>query len=332
MRVFVIGGAGYVGSHFVRYARANGAECAVFDNFSRGHRAAVPKGLDVFEGDLLDTTVLSAALSQFRPDAILHYAAYALVGESVAEPTLYYENNVQGVVSMLKAMEVAQTFVPLVFSSSCAVFGTPQKQPMAEHDPKAPQSPYGRSKLMAEEIIADAARAKNFCALALRYFNACGADASGEIGEDHEPESHLIPNAIKASLTGKQMHVFGNDFPTPDGTCVRDYIHVTDLAEAHLMACRKLMQPAWKEPFTAIHLGTGQGYSNLEVLKTVGAVLGKPVLFSFAERRAGDPAQLVADNKLARSLLEFVPSRSGLHNIIQTAANWHSRHPNGYAK
>lgn len=330
MKFFVIGGAGYVGSHFVRFAERNHHTCIVYDNLCRGHRAALSSTTELIEGDILDTKTLAEALKRCQPDAILHYAAYALVGESVAEPTKYYINNVQGVISMLDAMEVAHCLRPLVFSSSCAVFGTPKNLPMAEEDPKNPQSPYGRSKLIAEEIIADVAVAKCFPAVALRYFNACGADEEGGIGEDHQPESHLIPNAIKASLTGQTMKVFGNAFDTPDGTCVRDYIHVTDLAEAHLLACEKMHSEEWQTRFTAIHLGTGRGYSNLEVINQIGLVTGRPVAYEFADQRPGDPPALYADNQLAKKVLGFTPRRSALENIIDTAVNWHKNFPNGY--
>ncbi len=332
MRYLVIGGAGYIGSHFVREALRQGHECHVYDNFCRGHRASVPTDVKVIEADLLDEKVLRSTLSQ-KPayDAVFHFAAFALVGESVAQPDIYYKNNTEGVRLLLDALRDLSRETVLVFSSSCAVFGVPERLPIAEGDRKQPMSPYGRSKLVAEWMMEDYATAYGLKGLALRYFNACGADASGKIGEDHEPESHLIPNVLRQSLSGKQLTIFGSDFPTKDGTCVRDYIHVTDLADAHIKAASYLVKqkPAF---FDAIHLGTGNGYSNLEIVAAAGKVLGRELPYALGDRRAGDPPALYADNRKARELLGFETKYSDLSTIMASALRWHENYPNGYPK
>ena len=329
MKFFVIGGAGYIGSHFVAEAMAQGHSCLVFDNLSTGHRAAVPADVPLVEASILDIPTLSKALRDFKPDTILHYAALALVGESVAHPDLYYQNNVQGVANILNAMVALQLKSNLIFSSSCAVFGNPAKVPVAEEDRKAPISPYGRSKLMAEFMIEDYARAFGFKAMALRYFNACGGHEEGEIGEDHKPETHLIPNIIKSALTRQTLKVFGNTYPTKDGTCVRDYIHVTDLAIAHIMAALHLVTPK-AEPFTAIHLGTGMGYTNIEIINEVERVMGTKIAYEITAPREGDATALYADNRKAKEVLGFATRHSHLGNIVRTALDWHTSHPSGY--
>ncbi|MCX6131299.1 MAG: UDP-glucose 4-epimerase GalE [Proteobacteria bacterium] len=329
MQFLVIGGAGYIGSHFIAEARRQGHSCVVYDNLSRGHRASIPDGVKLIEADILDGKKLQETLSSDSFDGIFHFAALALVGESVSDPDLYYENNGEGVRQLLNAMRAVQSQAGLVFSSSCAVFGTPQHLPMREADPKLPISPYGRSKLMAEWMIEDACRAYGLKAIALRYFNACGADPVAKIGEDHQPETHLIPNVLRSALTGQSLEIFGNDFPTQDGTCVRDYIHVTDLADAHIKAAKFLTKAA-PCTYDAIHLGTGQGYSNLQVLQTVEKVLGRKLVYKIAARRAGDPAELYADSSKAKELLGFETRYSDLTTIIQSALAWHKACPKGY--
>lgn len=326
MKFLVIGGAGYIGSHFLAEAVAGGHDCLVYDNLSTGFKESIPKSVRFIRGDILDQTTLEATIKSFEPDAIFHYAALCLVGESVIHPDLYYKNNVNGVMTLLDAMVKTKTLCNLIFSSSCAVFGIPTKLPLAEDAPKNPISPYGRSKLMAECIIEDYARAYNFKAIALRYFNACGAHESSLIGEAHNPESHLIPNIIKSYLNGKKFVLYGNNFPTPDGTCIRDYIHVTDLAISHLKAVDYLKNRADK-PFTAIHLGTGKGYSNLEILDNVSRIIGKELDPIVVDPRKGDPAELYADNEIATNLLDFKPQHSSLSNIIATALRWHQNQP-----
>ncbi len=330
MRFLVIGGAGYIGSHFVREALRQGHSCDIYDNLSRGHRQSIPEGVRLIEADLLDQERLQAAFAE-QPsyDAVFHFAAFALVGESVAQPDLYYRNNTEGVRVLLDVLRDRAPETVLVFSSTCAVFGEPEKLPIAEGDRKQPISPYGRSKLMAEWMMEDYARAYGLKTLALRYFNACGADASGDIGEDHEPETHLIPNVLRLSLAGKPLTIFGRDFTTKDGTCVRDYIHVTDLADAHIRAANYLIA-APKGTFDAIHLGTGEGYSNLDIVKAAGDVLGRSLPYTFGERRAGDPPGLYADNRKAKSLLGFQTRYSDLSTILKSALAWHKHRPDGY--
>jgi len=329
MKFFVIGGAGYIGSHFVRVATDSGHDCVVYDNFCLGHRAALQPETTLIVGDLLASKDLSAALAAEAPDAVFHFAAFALVSESVIDPKRYYENNVEGVRTLLNVMKKLCPTTPLIFSSTCAVFGVPSRLPIAEDDPKAPFSPYGRSKLMAEYLIEDYVHAYQMKGMSLRYFNACGAHPSGEIGEDHQPETHLLPNIIKAAMSGGELQIFGSNFPTPDGTCLRDYIHVMDLAESHLEAAMYLLEkPAGT--YDAIHLGTGQGYSNLEILRTVEEVLGQKLLFRFTKARAGDPPALFASTDKAKRLLGFTPKYSDLTSIISSALRWHQKNPLGY--
>lgn len=329
MRYFVIGGAGYIGSHFIRIASEQSHDVMAYDNLSRGHRRAVPEQIPFVHADILDQARLTEELEKFKPDAVLHFAALALVGESVANPDMYFRNNVQGVYSLLEAMRNAVPEASLVFSSSCAVFGVPQKLPICEDDEKKPVSPYGRSKLIAEFLIEDYCQAYGLRAMALRYFNACGAHSSGTLGEDHEPETHLIPNIIKAARAGKEVTIFGNDFPTRDGTCVRDYIHVEDLVEAHLLAAGWLSRRE-KGAFTPVHLGTGNGLSNLEICRATGEVMGQEIGVTFGPRRPGDPPELYADNTRAKELLGFTPQVSGPEHILSTALKWHQNFPDGY--
>jgi UDP-glucose 4-epimerase len=329
MRFLVIGGAGYIGSHFVREATRQGHECTVYDNLERGFRESLDPRLPFIKADLLDAKTLESTLEKGRFDAIYHFAAFALVGESVSQPELYYENNVEGVRVLMEAMRKLKSQAALIFSSSCAVFGTPQNLPISEEDPKKPQSPYGKSKLIDEWMIEDYCLAHGIRGMALRYFNACGADKDGGIGEAHDPETHLIPNVIKAALAKQTVTIFGDDFNTPDGTCVRDYIHVTDLADAHIKAATYLC--AQKGPlYDAIHLGTGNGYSNLEILKAAEKVMGIKIDHKIGPRRAGDPAGLYADNRKAKKILGFTTRYSDLETILKTALAWHQEAPHGY--
>lgn len=331
MRFLVIGGAGYIGSHFVLEAKRQGHECTVYDNLSRGHRNSVPADVSLLKASILDEALLTETLKSQAFDAIFHFAAYALVGESVTNPELYYENNVEGVRVLMEAMRKLHYPASLVFSSSCAVFGTPSKLPISEGDLKNPQSPYGRSKLINEYLIEDYCRAHGIRGMALRYFNACGADPDGQIGEDHQPESHLIPNILKAAIEGTHLTINGGDFPTRDGTCIRDYIHVTDLADAHIKAASYL-QEAKPGTYEAIHLGTGNGYSNFEILNTASQLLNRPIPYTIGPRRPGDPAELYADNTKAVELLGFRTRYSDLETIMRTAIAWHQKHPSGYSE
>lgn len=323
MRLMVIGGAGYVGSHFVFEALRAGHEVCVYDNLSRGHRAAIPSQANFVHGDIRDISALGKAISLFEPEAILHYAAYALVGESVSSPELYYGNNIEGTRSLVEALvglyrsEPAKSPV-LVFSSTCAIFGSPDSLPVHEEVVKNPESPYGFTKLACENLLRDACKAYGIKAMALRYFNACGADRSGLIGELHEPETHLIPNVLRSLQAEKTLSLFGNDYPTKDGSCIRDYVHVTDLAISHLAACQYLVK-ADAGVFETINLGTGNGYSNLEIMKMAGDIVGKKLKFEASPRRPGDAVALYADNAKAKSLLGFQTEHSSIENILRTA-------------
>ncbi|SMF34017.1 UDP-glucose 4-epimerase GalE [Pseudobacteriovorax antillogorgiicola] len=329
MKFLVIGGAGYIGSHFIYEAIEQGYQCIALDNLSEGHRQALHPDCDFVEGDLLDLQLLKKVIVDVNPDAVFHFAAYALVGESVSDPSKYYRNNVEGVRTLLEAMREQCPQTPLVFSSTCAVFGVPESLPMKENDPKKPISPYGRSKLMAEYLIEDYANAYGIKGMALRYFNACGAHESARIGEAHRCETHLIPNVIKSTLGGKPLVIFGDVFDTPDGTCVRDYIHVKDLAIAHIKAAEILIKKP-KGFYDVYQLGTGQGYSNLEIVKTIEKVVGRPVEFSYGDPRPGDPPALYTAVEKAREGLGFEAQYSSLDYIIRTAIAWHEAHPDGF--
>ncbi|MDD8022540.1 MAG: UDP-glucose 4-epimerase GalE [Paracoccaceae bacterium] len=317
-RILVTGGAGYIGAHCCKSLARAGIAPVTFDNLSRGHRDVVKWGpLEV--GDLRDRGAVVRALIRHRIEAVIHFAALAYVGESMVRPTLYYDNNLDGMVSLLGAMaHVGVT--QIVFSSSCATYGVPQSLPIDETTPQNPINPYGRTKLFCEWMLRDAAEAGDLRYVALRYFNAAGADPEGEIGERHTPETHLIPLALMAAYgTGPALRVFGTDYPTPDGTCIRDYIHVADLAQAHLRALRYLAEGGEN---LAANLGTGQGASVLEVIAAVERVTGRKVPVSFEARRPGDPAELVADPGLASVRLGFRAHHRDLDRMVADAAPW----------
>jgi UDP-glucose-4-epimerase GalE len=321
--ILVTGGAGYIGSHCCRALVAAGHHPVVFDNFSTGHRNFVTGSLVV--GDLLDKAALGRAFAQHDIVAVMHFAASSLVGESVIDPQKYYRNNVVGTLSLLEAMREAACH-RLVFSSTGAVYGNAGSKGLPENYPCAPINPYGASKWMVERILADYRSAYGLGSFCLRYFNACGADRSGSIGELRDNETHLIPRAMMA-LQGHigDFAVFGDDYDTPDGTAIRDYIHVTDLAAAHLEALKRLMQGHSGGTF---NLGTGAGYSVREVLGAIAAETGRAVPHVVKPRRSGDPAYLVADPTAARETLKFHPEHSDLRTIIRTAWAWHRRaHP-----
>jgi UDP-glucose-4-epimerase GalE len=315
MVVLVIGGAGYIGSHAARALRLAGHEVIIFDNLSTGYEF-LAAGFELVKGDVLDTSVLLPALR--RADAIMHFAAHAYVGESVTNPRKYFRNNVEGGLSLLNtALEAGVK--KIIFSSTCAVYGEPAKVPIEENTLRNPVNPYGVSKMFFEQALEAYDRAYGFRYAALRYFNAAGADESGEIGELHEPETHLIPLALRAAAgLGPELNVFGSDYPTPDGTCVRDYIHVNDLAGAHVKALEHLA--AGKESF-AVNVGTGSGYSVQQVISAVEEVTGKRVPHKIGPRRAGDPPALVANPAKAQSLLQWKATR-GLRECVATAWNW----------
>jgi UDP-arabinose 4-epimerase len=316
--VLVIGGAGYIGSHCARALRRAGHEVIIFDNLSTGYES-LAAGFEFIKGDILDSTALSKVLK--RADAIMHFAAHAYVGESVTNPRKYFHNNVEGGLVLLNAA-VEAGVKKIIFSSTCAVYGVPDKIPIPENIPRQPVNPYGVSKLFFEQALEAYDRAYGVRFASLRYFNAAGADDSGEIGELHDPETHLIPLAMSAAAgTGPELQVFGSDYPTPDGTCVRDYIHVNDLASAHLKALEYLA--AGKDSF-AVNVGTGIGASVQEVIAAVEKVTGKRVPRRVVPRRAGDPPALVADPTRAQTLLHWKAGR-GLQNIVATAWKWMQR-------
>ena len=315
MVVLVVGGAGYIGSHAARALKNAGHEVIVFDNLSTGYEF-LAAGFELVKGDVLDAVALSSVLP--RVDAIMHFAAYAYVGESVTNPKKYFHNNVEGGLSLLNAALDAGV-KKIIFSSTCAVYGDPVKVPIEENTPRQPVNPYGVSKLFFEQALEAYDRAYGLRYASLRYFNAAGADDSGDFGELHEPEPHLIPLALRAAAgTGPELQVFGSDYPTPDGTCIRDYIHVNDLASAHVKALEHLA--AGKESF-AVNVGTGTGASVREVISTVEEVTGKSVPHKIVPRRPGDPPKLVANPARAQALLQWKAVR-GLRDVVSTAWHW----------
>lgn len=319
MKILVSGGAGYIGSHTAMHLSQEGHQVVVLDNLSRGHRWAVKWG-ELEQVDLLDLEGVSAAMNRHRPDAVLHFAAFALVGESVAKPELYYRNNFVGSLNLLQAM-VASEVKRLVFSSTCAVYGPPVTALLSEEHQKRPVNPYGHSKLMVEQAIADFSVAHDLKACNLRYFNAAGCDPDGQTGEVHDPETHLIPCIFNAIAENRPVKIFGSDYDTPDGTCVRDYVHVLDLAAAHRLALERLSD--LKHP--AFNLGTGRGYSVREVIQSVERVTGATVQIEEDARRPGDPPALVADAGLARAALGWEPRWTELDGIVESAWRWHRR-------
>ena len=323
--VLVTGGAGYIGSHACKALAAAGYVPVTFDNLVYGHRSAVRWGPFV-HGDILDRAALDAALRAWQPVAVMHFAAFAYVGESVTNPGKYYRNNVVGSLTLLEAIRDAGVG-RLVFSSTCATYGVPQAVPIAEDHSQNPINPYGASKLMVERLLRDFDAAHGLRSISLRYFNAAGADPDGETGEDHEPETHLIPLVLDAAA-GKRpdVTVFGRDHPTPDGTCIRDYIHVADLARAHVMALQGLERGATT---TAYNLGNGTGYSVHEVIETAGIVTGRPIPVRFGPRRAGDPPELVGDASRIRAELGWAPRHADLADIVGTAWRWHQAQRSG---
>lgn len=316
--VLVVGGAGYIGSHMVKYLVESGHRVTVLDNLSSGHRDAV-QGAHLIEGDLADTALLEDLFTVYTFDTVMHFASYIQVGESVKKPDIYYQNNVGNTLNLLDAM-VRHAVKRLVFSSTAAIFGEPEAIPINEHHPKRPLNPYGRSKWMMEQILADYDHAYGLKSACLRYFNAAGADPSGLLGERHDPETHLIPIALEVALgKRKQLSVFGTDYATPDGTCIRDYIHVNDLCQAHQLAMEYLH---CQQQSIAVNLGNGQGFSVQEVINTVQQVTGLTLNVEYGERRDGDPAQLIADSQLARDLLGWKPVYPALVDIVTHAWRW----------
>jgi len=326
--ILVTGGCGYIGSHTVRELQRQGYGVVVFDNLVKGHRAAV-SGAPVIVGDLLDPEAIQAVFRAY-PDiaGVIHFAAYIEVGESMEQPGKYFRNNIQGCVNLLEAM-VAAGVRYLVFSSTCAVYGTPERLPVSEEEPYKPESVYGASKRMAEEVMEWYDRTKGIRFTPLRYFNAAGASFDGGIGDAYKPASRLIPRLMEYLLGQREVFfINGADYPTPDGTCIRDYIHVDDLATAHIAALEYLWAGGESMAF---NLGTGCGVSNMEVVNMVRAVVGRDFEVKIGPRRPGDATQIWADNTRARRVLGWEP-RYGLREIIETDWRWHSTHPHGYAE
>jgi UDP-glucose-4-epimerase GalE len=333
--VVVTGGAGYVGSHAVKALAEAGDDVVVFDDLSAGHAEAVDRIARAFprrtvslvQGTVLDRGALGRLFATTGASAVMHFAARLLVGESVREPMGYYRANVTGTMTVLEAMAEAG-IRRFVFSSTAATFGEPQASPITEDHPQRPVNPYGETKLAIERALPHVAHATGLRWIVLRYFNAAGADPAGLLGEDHHPEEHLIPLALAAVAGGRPLTVFGEDYPTPDGTCIRDYVHVSDLASAHVAALRALEADA---PSAAYNLGNGAGMSVRQVLQAIERVTGRPVPHHVGARRAGDPARLVASSERARSELGWAPQLDRLETIVETAWRWHARHPGGYA-
>lgn len=326
MKILVTGGAGYIGSHVVRALQQTEHEIIVLDNLSKGHRAAV-KGVTFVEADLADRARLAEIFAQEGVEGVIHLAASSLVGESMTKPAAYYANNVLNGFNLLEVMREHGTRF-IVFSSTAAVYGEPEGLPIDETHPTQPTNTYGRTKLHFEGMLADYERAYGLKYISLRYFNAAGADPSGEIGEDHDPESHLIPIVLKQALgETSPLAIFGTDYDTPDGTCIRDYIHVNDLASAHLLAIEALRTGGKSAIY---NLGNNQGYSVREVIETASRVVGNPIVACEKERRPGDPAVLVASSERLKAELGWKPQFPELEQIIATAWNWHKNHPQGY--
>ena len=329
MRLLVLGGAGYIGSHTAVELLESGHEVVIVDSLVTGYEAAVPKGASFYQGDIRDYDFLNDLFKKESIDAVIHFAAFSLVGESVTDPLKYYENNLYGTKVLLKAM-IDNGVNKIVFSSTAATYGEPENIPILESDRTCPTNPYGETKLAMEKMMKWSANAYGLKYVSLRYFNACGAHKSAKIGEAHNPESHLIPLVLQVP-NGKResVSIYGTDYDTPDGTCIRDYIHVTDLAKAHILAVEYLMKGGESNVF---NLGNGVGYSVREVIETARKVTGHPIPAVEIPRRAGDPARLVASGEKAREILGWKPEITELEDIIRSAWAWHSSHPNGYDK
>jgi len=323
--ILVTGGAGYIGSHAAKALRRAGYRTVIYDNLSAGHREAA-LGAPLVEGDIADVTAVRRAIRESGASAVMHFAAWLAVSDSVRDPVGYYRNNVMGTLATLEAM-AAEGCTRFVFSSTCAVYGEPVETPISETHPTAPINAYGQTKLTIEQTLPHFERAYGIRSIRLRYFNAAGADPEGELGEDHAPEIHVIPRAIEAATGGAPIDVFGQDYPTPDGTCLRDYIHVTDLADAHVRALGRLEQGGASATY---NVGTEQPSSVLEVIAAVERVIGRPVARRSADRRPGDPAVLYAAAGRIRNELGWTPQRAALDTIIGDAWRWHGSRPHGF--
>ena len=320
-RILIVGGAGYIGSHAAKAVRQAGMEPVVLDDLTSGHAHAVRWG-PLVKADIRNAEAVRTALREYRPESVMQFAARIEVGEGEKNPSHFYDNNVAGTLNLVNVM-LEEGVKNLVFSSTCAIYGDPERLPLTEDLPKKPVSVYGRTKLMCEEMLEDISRAHGLNFAALRYFNAAGADPDGEIGEEHEPESHLIPNALKAAVgLGGPMKLFGADYPTPDGTCIRDFVHVTDLAEAHILAANRLATGAHS---LQLNLGSGQRTTVLEVLKAVERATGRPVPVTMCPRRPGDAIALYSDTANVTRELGWVPKHSDIDTVVSTAWTFHRR-------
>ncbi len=329
MAILVLGGAGYIGSHTVYELIDAGRDVVVVDNLETGYRKAVHSAAAFYEGDIRNRDFIDSVFEQEQIEGVIHFAANSLVGESMTNPLKYYDNNLCGTKVLLESM-VAHDMDKIVFSSTAATYGEPERVPILETDHTEPTNCYGETKLSMEKMFKWVSKAHGLCFVSLRYFNACGAHVSGEIGEAHNPESHLIPLILQVPK-GQREHIsiFGDDYDTKDGTCVRDYIHVTDLAQAHILAMDYLLQGGENNIF---NLGNGIGFTVKEVIDTARAVTGHPIPAQIAPRRSGDPAQLIASSDKAKDVLGWKPEHAGLKHIIETAWNWHEKHPHGFSE
>ncbi len=328
MSVLICGGAGYIGSHNVRAFKADGDDVIVVDNLETGHRASVPSDVKFYEGDIRNPETLAKIFTENKIESVIHFCAYSLVGESVDKPLKYFNNNVGGMITLLEAMQKFDV-KRIIFSSTAATYGEPKRIPILETDPTEPTNPYGESKRIMEKMMNWVSRRYDIRYVSLRYFNVAGAWHDGTIGEDHRHETHLIPLILQVPM-GKREHitVYGDDYPTKDGTCIRDYIHVEDLAKAHILALKYLRDGGESNIF---NLGSGDGYSVMEMINAARKVTGHPIPAEIGERRPGDPARLVADSTKAHEILRWQPEITGMEDIIATAWKWHKSHPNGYA-
>ncbi|MCP4351367.1 MAG: UDP-glucose 4-epimerase GalE [Desulfobacterales bacterium] len=324
--ILIVGGAGYIGSHMCNYLRKHGYQPVVFDNLIYGHREAVKRG-PFIEGSIADSVLLRQTFSKYRIEGVMHFAGFCYVGESVTEPGKYYVNNVANTLNLLQIM-VEHNVSNFIFSSSCATYGEPVEIPITEDHPQNPVNPYGRTKLMVENILDDFKNAYGLKYVSLRYFNAAGADPDGETGEDHVPETHLIPLILQTALGKREsVSIFGNDYPTRDGTCIRDYIHIDDLAQAHLLALESLLNGSSGGVY---NLGNGNGYSVKEVIETACDITGRSIPSKIAKRRSGDPAVLIGSSDKAVKELGWNPRFNDIRTIIETAWKWHKKNPDGY--
>ncbi|UYO61749.1 UDP-glucose 4-epimerase GalE [Acetobacterium wieringae] len=329
MKILVCGGAGYIGSHVVRVLVERGYQVVVLDNFSTGHLGAVPKEAVIEEGDIRDRVFLGQVFQAHPIDCVMHFCANSLVGESMVEPLKYYHNNVYGTICLLETM-VEQEVTRFVFSSTAAVYGEPEQSPITENSSKKPTNTYGETKLAVEKMLPWLDQAYGLKSMTFRYFNAAGAHPSGEIGEDHNPETHLLPLILKTALGQRdKISIFGEDYPTPDGSCIRDYIHVMDIAAAHILGMEKLLAGGESNIY---NLGDGKGFSVKEVIDRTRAITGKAFAVEIADRRAGDPVELIASSEKAHQELGWKPAHSDLDTIIKTAWKWHQNHPQGYGE